>query len=237
MAPVNAPFFVAEELGFQQGVGNRGAVERHERLGDARTDLVNRLRDQLLARAGLAAHQHGRHGRRRLLDHLIDLAHLDAGADHLAERAALLELPAEDAHFAQRVVSLDDLVQQDLHALRIDRLGEVVVRADFDRFHRRLDGSLRRHEYHGQVELVLLFQLFQQVEAAQAGHDQIAQHDGRASLVDFGQSLHAVGGDIDRIPPAGQQLLQPHALRGVVFDEQNSVVRFGGDRPVCHSHS
>ena len=89
--------------------------------------------------------------RRRLFDHLVDLAHLQAGANHLAEGAALLELPAQRAHLALRVVALDDLVEQDLQPLRIDRLREVVVRALLDRGDGGLDRALRRHQHHRDV--------------------------------------------------------------------------------------
>src|SRR5207244_10341740 len=42
--------FVAEQLAFQQIFRNRGAVDRQERLGAAPAVMVNRARDQLLAR-------------------------------------------------------------------------------------------------------------------------------------------------------------------------------------------
>ena len=42
---------VAEELALEQRLGNRRAVDRHERHGRARAQLVDRLRDQLLAGA------------------------------------------------------------------------------------------------------------------------------------------------------------------------------------------
>ena len=49
---------VAEQLRLEQRVGNRRAVERHERLRRARAELVDGLRDQFLAGARLAADQH-----------------------------------------------------------------------------------------------------------------------------------------------------------------------------------
>ena len=103
-----------------------------------------RLRDEFLAGARLAVHEHRRRRRRRLLDDLVDLPHLEARADHPAEGAALLQLPPQRAHFAQRVVSRGDLVEHDPEPLRIDRLREVVVRALLDGLDRRLDRSLRR---------------------------------------------------------------------------------------------
>ena len=84
--------------------------------------------------------------RRRLLDHLVDLPHRRAVADHRAEAAVLAQLPPQHLHLAQRVLPLDDLVEEDLQPLRIDRLGQVVVRAFLDRFDGGLDGALRRED-------------------------------------------------------------------------------------------
>ena len=73
----------------------------------------------------------------------------------LPNAAALLQLPAQRAHFAQRVVARGDLVEHDAQALRIDRLGQVVVGALLDRFDRGFDRSLRREQDDGDVRVVL----------------------------------------------------------------------------------
>ena len=49
------PFLVAEDLALEQRLRDRGAVDRDERERLPRAQLVNRLRDQLLAGARLAA--------------------------------------------------------------------------------------------------------------------------------------------------------------------------------------
>ena len=54
------PTFEAEELGFEQGVGNGGAVDVDERRGCPRPGPVNDLRDQSLPRARLALDEDGR---------------------------------------------------------------------------------------------------------------------------------------------------------------------------------
>ena len=66
---------VAEQLALDQRLGNRPAVDRHERPVTALAGGVNRVRHQLLAGAVLAHHQHGRVGGRHALDqreHLLD---------------------------------------------------------------------------------------------------------------------------------------------------------------------
>jgi hypothetical protein len=81
-------------------------------------------------------------------------------------------------HLAQRVLPLDDLVEQDLQPLRLDRLGEVVVGPELDGSDRRLDGALRREDHHREVAAIVL-QRLQQLEPAHAGHHEIADDDRR----------------------------------------------------------
>src|SRR5438105_14114682 len=86
---------MTEDLALEQRFGNRGAVNRDERERRARTQLVNRLRGQLLAGSRLAPDQHRRARRRGLLDHAIDGADVRTVADHPAEAALVAQLPAK----------------------------------------------------------------------------------------------------------------------------------------------
>ena len=74
---------VAEELGLEQRLGQRRAVDRHERPGGARAVAVHGARDELLAGAALAADQHGRVALRDARDAIEDGAHRLAAADHV----------------------------------------------------------------------------------------------------------------------------------------------------------
>src|SRR4029453_15109370 len=58
----------AEELGLEQVVGQRAAVDRDEAPRGARALLVDRARDELLAGASLALDQHRRARRRDARD-------------------------------------------------------------------------------------------------------------------------------------------------------------------------
>ena len=66
---------VPEQLGFDQGFGDRPAIHGNEAASATRA-LVDRARDQLLARAGLAEQQHRRRGRGNLHCSLEQLLHL-----------------------------------------------------------------------------------------------------------------------------------------------------------------
>ena len=86
--PGERPADVAEELAFQEVLGQRAAVDANERAAAARTEPVDRLGDQLLARARLAQQQH----RGVRLGHLpreaVDVLHRRAGADQTGDRRA-----------------------------------------------------------------------------------------------------------------------------------------------------
>src|SRR5207302_4771766 len=88
-------FLVAEDLALEQRLGNRRAVDRDERKRRPRAELMNRLRDELLAGPRFAGDEDGGTGGRGLLDNLVNLAHLGAVADKRAERAVLAQLSAQ----------------------------------------------------------------------------------------------------------------------------------------------
>ena len=76
---------MAEQLGLQQRLGDRAAVDRHERRVPAAALLVDGAGHELFARSALALHEHGdvglgdqRHGGE-------DLAHPRRAADDLVE--------------------------------------------------------------------------------------------------------------------------------------------------------
>jgi hypothetical protein len=82
---------VAEQLALDQLGADRGAVHRDERAVAARAALVQRLRDQLLARAALAAHEHGEVGLGDLLDRREHALHRGARADQVLEAVLALD--------------------------------------------------------------------------------------------------------------------------------------------------
>ncbi len=75
---------MSEELRLEQILGERRAVDDDERLARAVRAVVNRARDQLLARTRLAMHEHRGLGRPDPHDRRIELAHRRAPADQRA---------------------------------------------------------------------------------------------------------------------------------------------------------
>ena len=75
--------------------GSAAQFTLHERLAGARRVVVDRVRDELLAGAGLAADEDGRGARRRLRDLLVQLLHRPAVADDVLQLVAALQLALE----------------------------------------------------------------------------------------------------------------------------------------------
>ena len=71
---------VTEQLRLDERLGERRAVDRDERRALARATRVERVRDQLLAGAALAADEHGRIALRDGVDALDELLHRRACA-------------------------------------------------------------------------------------------------------------------------------------------------------------
>src|SRR5262249_36203744 len=95
---------VAEEIRLDQIAQEGGGVERHEGDPAARGQLVDRARDELLARAALAGDEHGDVRGSDLLDDGVDLEHLLRDAPQTPERPAARQL------LSQAAVLFDDLV-------------------------------------------------------------------------------------------------------------------------------
>src|SRR5690349_21052146 len=76
-------FLVAEQLAFEQGLGERRAVNGYERFGGARAVSMNSTRHQLLAGPTFACYQHGRVGRSDARHKAVDGADGCALAHHV----------------------------------------------------------------------------------------------------------------------------------------------------------
>ena len=111
---------MAEQLALEEPLGDRGAVEAHVGAGAAGAEVVDRLRDELLAGAALAAQQHGGAALRDDLGGAEDLLHALGAADDVRQAHALADLLAQQLVLLDEggLFRLDHLVQ--LHGLPDD---------------------------------------------------------------------------------------------------------------------
>ena len=131
---------VAEQLGLEQGVRDRAAVDRHERPVAPRAVRVDGPRQELLARSTLALDQHGDVGPRDAAHDREDLAHRGRVSQHVRELdrglvRALLGLGLERPE-------MDRPLEHDLQVLQLDRLLMVVERAELDRANRAVAAAV-----------------------------------------------------------------------------------------------
>src|SRR5207247_10793736 len=91
---------VAEQLGLDQRVRERGRIDGHERLVTARALPMNGAGDQLLAGAALAGDDDGGGRPRHLRDETVELLHLGVLADQLVEVVLPRQFRAEEGHLA-----------------------------------------------------------------------------------------------------------------------------------------
>src|SRR5437899_13108375 len=98
-------FLVAEELRFEQRLGNRSAVDRDKRSIGARAQRVQRAREELLPGAALALEQNRRVGRRRAVQRHRHLLQPRVLTDDLRGAASGRELlPQENVLGADAVL-------------------------------------------------------------------------------------------------------------------------------------
>ncbi len=127
---------MAEQLAFQQRLGDGGAVDRQERLVGAAAVLVQGAGDQFLAGAALAEDQHVDILRRDAADRLAHLLHDRAAADD----PVALVLRGQHRRHAHQPGGLEGPFEHLAEPLQVDRLDQIVEGAALH----RLDGRLGR---------------------------------------------------------------------------------------------
>ena len=205
MPPLSAgegPFAIPEELAFHQGLGNRSAVDRHERRVAARAFKMHQARRQFLAAARLAADVDGGLAARELVYHLARLLHERRVAEQHRERsrvgiffAALFWLVCARQHQG-RTHERTQLVER-------NRLRQVIEGARLQRGNRIFGAAMRSDHGHRRARIVEtdVLQQLQAVAVRQA-------HVGQAQIVAV--LLHQLRG----LELARRAIgIQPHALQ------------------------
>ena len=239
---------IAEELGLEQLLGDRAAVDRDERLRRAHADLVDRARDQFLAGAGLAGHQHRRHAARDLLDQRAHLLHRRRKAGHARQRLAHRRggrrggapaaaprrgrrrspkagSPARPSD--RRAAAAERRGDDGAELLQVDRLGQVVVGAGLQRLDRVLGRAVG-----GDDDRLLapaaLFEPAQHVQAGAVGQPHVGDDGAVGPVLQVQQRLLHRARGLDVVALAQQRQLVERAQVGFVVDDQQAEVRSVG---------
>ncbi len=180
------PLPVPEHLALEEGLGQRGGVDRHQLAAGPPAVVVDELGDQFLAGAALAADEHRGVGARHLARQFHRLAEAGRDANHveLLTHAGLChQLGAEVVRFPRDHHGVGGATDQDLEVGGGERLGEVVPGAGAERLDAAGDAGVAGHDDHDGVAMVLEGGA-EQVDAAHLRHVEVHQHDVELAALD-----------------------------------------------------
>ena len=139
-------FLVAEQLAFQQRLGQCRTVDGDERPRAVLRRLVDRPSHLLLAGAGLALDQHSRVGVADVADQLEDGVHPRVLAQHVVEGKLGLQLGAQVGDLFLEVALPQSPLHDQSQIVDVDGLGQEVVGPQANRLHSVVDAAKRRHD-------------------------------------------------------------------------------------------
>ena len=219
---------MAEELGLDEVLGDRGAVDGEERALGAQGVLVDATGDEFLARAAFAGDEHGGVARGDLADGLQDFLHRFGTADDAFLVVGRIHEHARRARRRREVATGGEGLVDERDQLRlVERLHHVVVSAELHGLDRGLRRAERRHEDHHRLRL----------RAAEHLQGLDAGHPAHAVIKEDHVRLVALGGDdaglaavcFDHgVAEARERATQGIAQVLIVIDDEDFGVRRGG---------
>ena len=139
-------FAMAEEFALHQLGRDRAAIDRHERAGGTRAEVMHHTRDQLLAGARFAADKYRGLAARHFGDGLPDQLHRRRVAEQAFARNTYLGF--------LRLAELKRSLHQAAQHGQIDRFGNKIESAVLQRLHRRIDIAIGGHHRHRQLRVM-----------------------------------------------------------------------------------
>src|SRR2546428_121787 len=214
---------VAEHLRLEERRRDRGAGHRHERAPGPAAVVVDRARDQLLARTRLPAEEHGDVARGVAPDRLVDILHARVPAVDRAELPHLLEPALELPHLLREPARGERPLGEEHELVEVEGLRQVVVGPTLHRLDRGVHRPVGRHHDHGGVGAQLA-EPRQHGEAVHARHPHVEKDEverlGLEGLERAGAVLHRR----DLVPRPPEPLLEDPAQAVFVVGEQDSWV-------------
>ncbi len=150
------PPLVAEQLGLEQGLRNRRAIDGHERARRARTRRVEDARAQFLAGAALALEQHGGVGAGGSFDGRQRLLQRRRGADDALAATTRGGLLLEEPVLAEEAALRERALHEQEEMIGVDGLGQEIKGALLHRRDGVLDAAVRRHHDDGHLGIASL---------------------------------------------------------------------------------
>src|SRR5262245_12765190 len=179
---------VSKQLAFKQRLDDGRTVHCDEPFGVPGAELVQRARDELFARTRITAHEHSADVRRQPANEAEHLLHGGAAADHAAEFQPLRQVALQSEHLAALHSLLANSREQLTKALQVERLGEVIKRAELHGFNGAVDRPETGHQ-HDPAFRTDVADRSENVEAGYSRHPHVEQHELRRPMA---QLLHRV---------------------------------------------
>jgi hypothetical protein len=145
--PGESPFLVTEKFTLQQLFGEAGAVDGDKWLQSPVAPIMNRPSEELFAGAAFTEKQHGGFARGGFARFRYDLPHGFAVARD--EAVAATELLGKEFNIGAKLRPFQIFFNHQREMFGIERLGDEIVGAGLDRFHRELDAAVRGDDYNG----------------------------------------------------------------------------------------
>ena len=212
---------MTEELALEQGVVEHCAIECNERALATAVGDMDRLGDELLARARFSLNQDGRTQRTDLLDQVEDPPHLRAFGHHGVKAVVAAKLSAQVLQLVHEPAPLERSFHQETQVVGFIRLREIIVGAGFH----GTQGVGRvavGGEHDDSHRHLFLAQAREQLEAAHIGHAQIGDHEVKRLGAKSLQSHPSVARRLDLVVLDFQYLAQVVAIELHVVDHQDS---------------
>ncbi len=192
------PSFVSEKLALEERLGYCAAVDRDEGLVLSPTGVVERARDELLARPALALNQ----DRRLVLGNLADRR------EDFPDRIALPENPVdglllahgllERAVLASQRFTLFGFGERQQDFVLLEGLRDVVVGAGLHRFDRQVDRAVRAHQDHRRQGRARL-QFGAELDPGHPAHADVGKHEVRIETLQLLQRGLGTLGRLDLV--------------------------------------
>jgi hypothetical protein len=214
------PLLVAEQLALDELAADRGAVHRDERALAPGAALVERVCDELLPGAALAADEHGEVGLRDLLDRLEHALHRGARADQVLEAEIAGEPRAQPAVLAGEPRAFERASHDEADLVVVERLGNVVLGPELHRLDRDLLAAVRRDHHHRRLGLGVAGGAQDVHPARPVAQREVGQHQVEMLLGEASHGRRTVVLLFHVVALAAQQAGERQPDRALVLDEE-----------------
>jgi len=212
---------MSEQNALDEVLGDRAAVDGHERLAGALALALDGARDQLLADARLTLDQHGDVGGGGALAERDDALHRLAANDEIVEGQRPLDLLLDAADLARERLDAERGLDGDLEPLGRGGLDDEIGRARAHRADGRIDRTVRGLD-DDRGDARPLREPLEDGHAVDARHHEVEQHEADRAAVrpleDLDGLLAGIGGSgLEALPL--DHLFQDATLGRIVVDD------------------